>query len=63
MVSKLSDTRAAEAPAARRCRACGSFVSRRFRRVFGDNDDEVDACLNCTTVRRLTEGASVNETE
>lgn len=63
MVSKLSDTRAVDAPAPRRCRACGSFVSRRFRRVFGDNDDEVDACLDCTTVRRLTEGASVDATE
>lgn len=62
MVSKLPEARVANSPT-RRCSACGAFVSRRFRRVFGDNDDEVDACLNCTTVRQLTEGASVVTTE
>ncbi|MFQ3284634.1 MAG: hypothetical protein ACI9TI_001214 [Natronomonas sp.] len=63
MVSRFPETQAADSPTARRCSACGAFVSRRFRQVFGDNDDEVNACLNCTTARRLTEGASAVTTE
>lgn len=40
----------------RRCRNCDSFVSRRFSRVFGDNDDVVHACPECNTFANLTEG-------
>lgn len=42
-----------------RCNACGSYVTPKFLRVFGDNDDRVAACLNCSTMRELAQGASV----
>jgi len=41
------------------CNNCGSFVSRRFSRVFGNNEDEVYGCLQCSTMRDLREGGGV----
>lgn len=38
------------------CAICGSAVTVRFARVFGDNDDEVAGCLECATWQELTEG-------
>ncbi len=35
------------------CRNCGEHVSPQFARVFGDNDDAVYACTNCSTFREL----------
>ncbi|MFB6155537.1 MAG: hypothetical protein ABEJ22_06545 [Haloferacaceae archaeon] len=38
------------------CNSCGSFVTPRFARVFGDNDDVVEGCLNCLTSAEMMEG-------
>lgn len=37
------------------CNHCGAFVTRDFRRVFGSNDNEVYACLNCATMAELSD--------
>ncbi|MFC4357933.1 hypothetical protein ACFO0N_08215 [Halobium salinum] len=42
-----------------RCNSCGSFVTPRFARVFGGNDDEVFGCLACQRTRDLREGNQV----
>jgi hypothetical protein len=39
-----TDTRSAN-PGSTQCRNCGAYVSSRFARVFGDNDDEVYSCI------------------
>ncbi|MEM4779985.1 MAG: hypothetical protein QXG03_00235 [Halalkalicoccus sp.] len=39
-----------------RCANCGSFVTPQFARVFGDNQNRVRRCLNCTTSRELCNG-------
>lgn len=39
------------------CNNCGGHVSEQFARVFGDNDDEVFACNDCTVLRELFEGS------
>ncbi|MGM0592756.1 MAG: DUF7563 family protein [Halobacteriota archaeon] len=39
-----------------RCRNCHSYVSQQFARVFGNNDDEVHACIECSTLHTLREG-------
>ena len=36
------------------CDNCGSFVTRKFARVFGDNHDNVDGCVSCLTGAELT---------
>ncbi|WP_247010599.1 DUF7563 family protein [Halorientalis litorea] len=41
------------------CRNCGSYVTESFTRVFGDNDDNVYACLECSTMRALRTGSGV----
>lgn len=41
------------------CRNCGSYVTESFARVFGDNDDHVYACLECSTMRALRTGSGV----
>lgn len=38
----------------RRCLNCGAHVSPDFLRVFGDNEDDVNGCVECMTLRRLT---------
>lgn len=38
------------------CENCGSFVTNRFVRVFGNGDNQVFACLNCSTNTELIEG-------
>jgi DNA-directed RNA polymerase subunit RPC12/RpoP len=42
-----------------RCRNCGSYVTGAFARVFGDNEDHVYACLECSTMRSLRTGSGV----
>jgi len=42
-----------------RCRNCGSYVTSAFARVFGDNEDHVYACLECSTMRSLRTGSGV----
>lgn len=39
-----------------RCQNCGAFVSARFARVFGDNDDRVYGCRECMTTTELFAG-------
>ena len=40
------------------CDECGAFVTKSFARVFGDNQDEVYACIDCRSNRALNEGAA-----
>jgi hypothetical protein len=40
------------------CNNCGTFVTPRFARVFGDNDEEVFGCPACTTFADLIEGSA-----
>lgn len=47
----------ADEPEPKRCQNCGSQVSRRFTRVFGDNTDTVHACPSCATYRALSRQA------
>lgn len=39
------------------CRNCGAYVSSQFAKVFGDNDDEIHRCIECSTLRNLQQGA------
>jgi hypothetical protein len=39
-----------------RCQNCNSYISFRFARVFGNNDDKVHACINCTNLNALRDG-------
>lgn len=39
-----------------RCHNCDSFISQQFARVFGDNQDNVHACIECSTLSSLREG-------
>lgn len=41
-----------------RCRNCGSQVTKRFARVFGDNDDVVHSCPECGTYADMPRGAA-----
>lgn len=50
-----------EPDAGRRCRNCGSFITRRFTQVFGDNEGEVYGCLSCKPSTELYEGGAVKE--
>jgi hypothetical protein len=38
------------------CNACGSFVTKDFARVFGDNRGDVHACLECATHADISDG-------
>lgn len=40
------------------CLGCGAFVTDRFARVFGDNDNRVYGCPECSTERELYGGAT-----
>lgn len=39
-----------------RCLGCDTHVSAEFARVFGNNEDTIYACLNCTTLAALRDG-------
>lgn len=41
----------------RLCQNCGTRVTLQFARVFGDNDDIVHACTNCSTYREMHRNA------
>lgn len=41
-----------------RCRNCGSFVTRDFARVFGDNENQVFGCLDCMTATEVKKGGA-----
>lgn len=32
------------------CRNCKQYISHQFARVFGNNDDEVFGCVECSTL-------------
>lgn len=40
------------------CDRCGGFVTADFARVFGDNDDRLSGCLDCTPRERLADSAA-----
>jgi hypothetical protein len=40
------------------CEFCGSHVTDRFCRVFGDDDDRVSRCPECDTWVRIHEGSA-----
>jgi len=42
------------------CNVCGSAVSHRFTKIFGDNQDEVYGCLDCSTKRVLHSGGAAS---
>lgn len=40
------------------CRYCGAYVSSRFCRVYGDNDDEAHRCPECDSWTRIQSGSA-----
>ncbi|WP_276261503.1 DUF7563 family protein [Haloglomus litoreum] len=42
------------------CRDCGTYVSKRFARVFGDNEHRVYGCPSCSTFRERSEGGATD---
>lgn len=40
-----------------RCKTCGNTVSQNYARVFGDNNDEISMCPECSTYREFKNGA------
>jgi len=40
------------------CSNCGGHVTEQFARVFGDRDDVVHGCVECSSFRELQEGAA-----
>lgn len=41
-----------------RCQSCGSFVTRDFARVFGNNENDVFGCLECMTATEVKKGGA-----
>ncbi|WP_169317602.1 DUF7563 family protein [Haloferax larsenii] len=37
------------------CNSCGQYVSVDFARVFGTNNNQVFACLACSTMSEISE--------
>lgn len=56
----MVETRGAPEVDGTQCHGCGAFVSARFIRVFGDNDDRVYGCHQCMSTQELFDGGSVN---
>lgn len=42
------------------CDNCGGFVTRNFVRVFGDNTDSVQGCMECVDRTGVREGGVVD---
>lgn len=42
------------------CENCDSYVSERFRAVFGDNDGLVHACRECESQTDILNGEGAN---
>lgn len=40
------------------CGHCGSHVTDRFRRVYGDRDDQAQRCPECDSWSRISEGSA-----
>ena len=45
----------------RHCQNCDEPVNEHFARVFGDNNNDVHACYNCTSHQAVTQGAASDE--
>lgn len=43
------------------CLHCESFVTDRFARVFGDDQDRAHRCPECDSYRRLTRGSAAGK--
>jgi len=43
------------------CLNCGEPVDAQYARVFGNDDDEVHACRNCSTRGAIANGAAVDD--
>lgn len=50
-----------DTPGHNQCQSCGAHVDPNLRRVFGDNDDLVQCCLECTHKHDVSHGASDND--
>jgi hypothetical protein len=59
MASKIDGVHDGSTSGRSRCLKCGSYATERFVRVFGDNDNDLYACLECTTMRALRDGDGV----
>ncbi|GGM50210.1 hypothetical protein [Haloarcula argentinensis] len=42
------------------CQNCGARVDAQYARVFGNDDNEVHACRNCSTQGAIANGAAVD---
>ena len=42
------------------CQNCGAHVDAQYARVFGNDDNEVHACRNCSTQGAIANGAAVD---
>ncbi|WP_276252993.1 DUF7563 family protein [Halomontanus rarus] len=40
------------------CLHCGAYVTDRFGRVFGDENNQVHRCSECDSYRRLSRGSA-----
>lgn len=40
------------------CKRCGTAVSKAFRKVFGDNENDAYGCRDCYSLKELCEGAA-----
>jgi len=45
------------------CENCGGYVTRNFQRVFGDNQNNVQGCMNCEDRTGVREGGVVADPE
>lgn len=43
------------------CQSCGNRVSAEYARVFGNDENELYACPNCSTQRATARGAGVDD--
>ena len=59
MPTKLETVRDSTPSGQTRCLTCGSYVTDGFVRVFGDNQNDLYACLDCTTMGALRAGEGV----
>lgn len=57
---RTPQSRGAETRSAPNCKVCGSSVSHRFAKIFGDNDDQIYGCLECSTKRVLHSGGAAS---
>ncbi|WP_225306780.1 DUF7563 family protein [Haloarcula hispanica] len=48
-------------PEAKTCQNCGSHVSRKFRRIFGDRENVAHRCYDCDSNTRLYRGSAAGK--